>query len=191
MKLITKNRLFYSFFILIIFQTSAQETKENNVNESKKGMQQLSLLLSHSHITEGESTDGGKQWIVVPSWGLDYNYWLSSHWAIGIHSDMILESFKVKSEGEEDGSAIERNRPIAIVPVAVFKPKEHSSFIVGLGKEFAPEEDFTLMRLGYEYGIEIGKQWEFCAGLTYDLKFNVYNTWTFGLGISKSFRFRK
>lgn len=187
--MMTKNVFSYSFFLLIAFQTFAQETKEKNGNESKKGTQQLSLFISHSHITEGESADGRKEWVVVPSWGLDYNYWLSSHWAVGLHGDMMLESFKVK--GEEKGSAVERNRPIAIVPVAVFKPKEHSSFIAGLGKEFAPEGDLTLMRLGYEYGLEIGGQWEFCAGITYDLKFNVYDTWTFGLGISKSFRFRK
>ncbi len=189
MKLLAKNILFCSFFLLISFQICAQESKDHSENESKKGMQQFSLFISHSHITDGESPDGGNKWFVVPSWGLDYNYWLSSHVAIGLHGDMMLESFKVK--GEEKGSAVERNRPIAIVPVAVFKPKEHSSFIVGFGKEFAPEGDLTLMRLGYEYGLEIGGQWEFCAGLTYDLKFNIYDTWTLGLGVSKSFRFHK
>ena len=141
--MITKKLLYFSFFSFVTFQTFAQEIKENNGNESKKGMQQFSLVISHSHITEGESANGGKKWVVVPSWGLDYNYWISSHWAIGVHSDMMLESFKVK-DGEE-GNAVERNRPIAIVSVAVFKPKEHSSFIVGLGKEFAIEGDLTLI----------------------------------------------
>jgi hypothetical protein len=191
MKMITKKALAYSFILFINFQAFAQETKGNNEKESRKGMQQLSLVVSHSHITEGESANGGKEWIVVPAWGLDYNYWLSNHWAIGLHSDMMLQSFKVKDGDAEEGSTLERKRPLAVVPVAVFKPLEHSSFIVGLGQEFAPEGNLTLMRLGYEYGLEINDKWEFCAGLTYDLKFNVYNTWTLGLGISRSFRFNK
>jgi hypothetical protein len=32
--------------------------------------------------------------------------------------------------------------------VVVFKPKEHSSFIAGMGTEFAKEGDFALARLG-------------------------------------------
>lgn len=189
MKIITKSIFFFLISLLLSFQIVAQE--KNQRTESKKGLQQLSLFMSHSHIAAGASDAGGKEWIVVPSWGLDYNYWISAQWAIGVHSDMMIQSFKVKEGNEAEGSTIERTRPIAILPVVVFKPKEHSSFIVGLGKEFAAEGNLTLMRIGYEYGLDIGNQWELSAGIAYDLKFNAYDTWILGLGISRSFRFKK
>ena len=99
--MITKKALAYSFLYFITFQAFTQETKGNNEKESRKGMQQLSLVVSHSHITEGESTNGGKEWIVVPAWGLDYNYWLSNHWAIGLHDAVIYISLLYKLNAVE------------------------------------------------------------------------------------------
>jgi hypothetical protein len=119
----------------------------------------------------------------VPSWGFDYNYWITEHWAIGLHTDIMIEDFSVKDKGEDD-KVIERTKPFAAVPAAVFKPKEHSSFIIGMGAEFASEGNFALTRLGYEYGWELPKLWELSAGLTYDIKWNVYDTWVMGLGVS-------
>ena len=98
----------------------------------------------------------------------------------------MIEDFSVKDHGDEE-KTIARTKPFAAVPVGVFKPKEHSSFIAGMGAEFAKEGNFALTRLGYEYGWELLNHWELSAALTYDIKWNAYNTWTIGLGVSKFF----
>jgi len=168
------------FFSKTIF---AQESHEK---ETEKHKHQLTLVISHSHITEGVNESGDSKWIVVPSWGFDYNYWIADHWAIGLHTDIMIEDFSVKDHGDED-KTIERTKPFAAVPAVVFKPKEHSSFIAGMGAEFAKEGNFALTRLGYEYGWELPKYWELGASLTYDIKWSAYDTWVIGLGVSKSF----
>lgn len=164
------------FFLKGVF---AQET----VKEKRPG-NQLMLIMSHSHIFEGVDESGNKKWMTAPSWGLDYNYWLGEHWAIGLHTDIIIENFSVENKDDE---IIERTKPFAAVPSVVYKLKEHSAFTMGMGAEFAREGNFALTSIGYEYGWELPKHWELSASLTYDIKWNGYDTWIMGVGISKFF----
>jgi len=132
-----------------------------------------------------ENRDKGR--IAVPSWGFDCNYWFTEHWAIGLHTDIMIEDFSIKDQGAA-GKTIERIKPCAAVPAVVFKPKEHSAFIVGMGVEFAKEGNFALTSLGYEYGWELPKHCGLSASFTYDIKWNAYDTWVMGVGISKFFQ---
>ena len=108
--------------------------------------------------------------------------------AIGLQTDVMVETFEVE---DHDQVVIERNKPIATVVTGIFKPKEHVSFIAGMGAEFAKEENFALTRLGIETGWEMKNNWEFGISLLYDIKWNAYDTWVFGFGISKLLRKHK
>ena len=106
--------------------------------------------------------------------------------AIGLHTDLIKVIFSlVEASGEK---IIERSTPFAVVPALTYKPGEHGAFILGMGGEFAKEGSFAVTRIGYEYGWELPKKYELAFSLTYDLKWNAYNTWTFGIVVSKFFK---
>ena len=177
------KRLVVLIFTALFFSNSAlgQEKVEKEVALGNKGWHQLSFMLSHSIIGEG-IVNGTKRSISAPSLGFDYNYWVQNKWAIGLQTDIITESFKIEDNG---GAVIDRSTPIAIVPAISFKPIDHSMFILGLGKEYAKEGDFTLTRLGYEYSFELPRKYELSLGLTFDKKCEAYNIWTFGIIISK------
>jgi hypothetical protein len=164
--------------------TLGQEKTENEKEPGNKGFHQLSFMLSHSIIAEG-IVNGTKKSISAPSFGLDYSYWFQNKWAVGLQTDIITESFKIEDNG---GAVLDRSTPIAIVPSISFKPKNHSIFLIGLGKEYAKEGDFTLTRFGYEYSVELPKKYELSFGLTYDKKWAAYDIWTFGIIISKLFK---
>ena len=171
-------------FFLISFESFAQENTEvEKAEDDRKGMHQLTLFISHSVIAPGDAHER----VAEPSWAIDYNYWISSHWAIGLHNDIILENYEVIEPGSEPESTIERTNPVASVAAVVFKPKKHSSFILGMGIEFAKEENLTMNRIGYEYSWEIGHKWDLGAGITYDIKWDEYDTWIIGLGVSRFF----
>jgi hypothetical protein len=177
-----------SLIILILFSAvfvHAQEQKrEKKEDEGKKGAHQLSFMLSHSYISEGYIF-GSKNFIIAPSFAIDYNYWFKNNWAIGLHTDLIKENFVLEEiSGDKN---IERSTPLAIVPALSYKAGKHSVFVLGMGGEFAKEGNLALTRLGYEYGWELPKNYEFSLGLSYDLKWNAYNTWTFGMIIAKNF----
>lgn len=56
-----------------------------------------------------------------------------------------------------------------------------------MAEEFAKEGNYFLNRLDVEYRTEISNGWEVSGSLGYDLKWNAYDTWVLGIGISKSF----
>lgn len=144
----------------------------------------VSLMIGHTHIPSGES-EGEKKLFSVPSWGLDYNFQINRKWALGLHSDFITETFSVIDfEGNQE---FERERPLTMTLVGIYKPHERWSFLAGAGKEFAREENLSLLRLGIERGWEIENDWEVFATIQYDLKFGVYDSWMIGAGFSKGF----
>jgi len=144
----------------------------------------LGLALNHAHIFNGRDELGKKKALALPAWAIDYNYQFSPKWAIGLHTDIILENFLVE---KRDAQEIERSHPIAPALMGIFKPTEHWSLLAGVGGEFAKEESFFLTRLGVEYGAEIRHGWEVFGSLSYDIKWNGYDSWLLGIGISKAF----
>lgn len=150
---------------------------------------QFSLVLSHAHVFNGRDEEGNREVLLLPSWGIDYTYHFTRKWAIGLHTDFIIEKFAVQknlARGEVK-ETIERSYPIAPAIMGIYKGNEHWSFLLGIGGEFAKEEDFLITRAGIEYGYELPKAWEVLGSLGYDFKWNAYDTWTIGIGIGKSF----
>jgi hypothetical protein len=144
---------------------------------------QVSFLIGHTYVSQG-FIDGKREWLTLPSFALDYNFYFSEKWSIGLHNDMIVENFIVE---DVDNQEIERSRPFASVATVGFKPGEHFIFQVGLGGEFAKEENFFLTRVGCEYSLELPKDWEFIANFVYDIKWNAYDSFGLSVGVLKSF----
>lgn len=54
-----------------------------------------------------------------------------------------------------------------------------------MGGEFSHTGNFFLVRIGLEYGIHISDDWEFNANLTNDLKLDAYNSFAYGIGVTR------
>lgn len=146
-----------------------------------KGLNRIGFGLGHTHISEGK-VDGKTEWLATASWSLNFDHWFSNKWAAGLQTDMILETFKIEAHDQEE---IERSYPISAVPVAIFKPGHHWSFVGGVGIEFSKGHNIGLTRLGIEYGHELPKGWEVGAALVWDDKWNYYNSWGIAIVISR------
>ncbi|HTE24616.1 hypothetical protein [Flavitalea sp.] len=181
-----RNRISIVVFLLITINIFGQEEKtEETGDENLKGTHRFSLLIGHSHLSQGIMENGKRGWKAIPSWGLDYDYWISNHWAVGLQNDMMIESFEVE---DHDQKVLERTRPFASIASVLFKPKDHVTFLGGAGGEFAKEGSFFVTRLGIESGWEMKNNWEFGVSLAYDIKWNGYDTWVVAFGISKLLR---
>jgi hypothetical protein len=166
--------------VLILINTAFAQERENEIF---KPHHSLGFVVGHTNVSQGVE-NGDRKWLSLPSFALDYNYVFSPKWSIGLHNDLIIESYKVETSEDE---VLERSSPFATAIVGGFKPGKHFTFQAGLGGEFAKEENFFLTRLGVEYGLEIRNGWEFIANVIYDIKWNAYDSYAVGMGISKSF----
>jgi len=147
----------------------------------------LSVLLAHAHILNG-SADGKIRGLQRPSWMMAYNYNFNEHWALGLHGDIILETFFVEkggSQGEgETTELLERDHPISLVGAGTYKPIEHLGVILGGGLEFDKSESFGLVRFGLEPNLMLSKRIELILSLIYDIKIDGYDNWNLGFGIA-------
>lgn len=145
------------------------------------GTHRLTGALGHTHISQGRR-DGETQWLAVPSWSLNYDRWLTDRWAVGVQTDLVIESFVIEHGDEE---LLERTYPLAIVPVALWKPAPRWSLIGGVGAEVAAGRTLALTRLGAEYGVHVGDRYEVGAALVWDNKWNYYNSWGLAVTVSR------
>ena len=154
--------------------------------DDNKGGQKFTVALGHAHIKEGIE-EGKNKWLVMGAWALNYDYLLNSKWALGIHNDIIIEDFTVEKHlGNDEEKGIEREVPIASKLVGSFKPGKHMSYILGIGEEFAKRKHFFMSTVGLEYGWHLHNGWELGGELSYDIKWHAYDTWIFGVGVSKT-----
>lgn len=147
----------------------------------------LSVLLAHVHIGNG-SEGGAIRGIQRPSWMIAYNYHFNEKWSLGLHGDIILETFFVEREGSsgegETPELLERDYPISLVGAGTFKPIEHLGIILGGGLEFDESESFGLVRFGLEPNLMLSERIELILNLSYDIKIDGYNNWNLGFGIA-------
>ena len=152
--------------------------------EETEGRHSIGFVMSHTRIGEGRDANGEKEFLTVPSFAIDYNYWLSERFALGLHTDFIYESFIIEVENDE---LIEREFPVAPVVMATYKPGKHWTFGLGFGGEFASDETLFVTRLAVEYLVEIRNGWGVFGSLTQDFRATTYNTTSLGIGIEKRF----
>lgn len=120
--------------------------------------------------------------VIVPSCGLNYEYWLNHQWAVGIHSDMEIATYIIENH---ESTEIERERPIIISTVGVFKPVHQIVLIAGIGREIETHENLWVARFGIDYEFELRDGWDLSPSLIYDIKESLYDSWTLGLSVGK------
>lgn len=146
----------------------------------------LAINIGHEHSFHGLQTDGHSTTIILPYWGLDYDFQFAPGWAVGVHVDYINEEFEIEKNLETGFQEVKRTRPLAPALMGFYKPAEKWSIGLGVGGEFSKEESYFLNRVAVEYGVEIRKGWEVFGAIQYDIRWQAYDTWTIGLGISKA-----
>lgn len=167
--------------IIICFLTSFIAISQENEHEEFKHFR-ISPVISHTFIPV--DTSEGDKTVIVPTIGLDLEYWFNEKWGIGFHNDLELETFEIEKEHE---IFIEKEMPLVLTLDALYKFKENWVLVVGAGTELEKNENLFVMRVGLEYEVEFGKHWDVSPTVIYDLRSNNSSTWGIGIGIGKRF----
>ena len=178
---------FVIFLIVITPYSLAQqaEMSHNNQHAEHEGPgHRVTLVMAYS-VLKNHVDESTNNILVVPTFGLNYDFFFHQKWGVGLHSDIVLQQFKVE---KHDGHAeLIRENPVAVCVVGLFKPLPSLTLIAGYGIELEKHENIQLLRLGVEYGFHLPGNWELGFALEFDKKFDTYNSWVFGAGFSKLF----
>lgn len=158
----------------------AQHTDYAILPESDRASWRVALLIGHTVIPAGHTTERA----IIPSWGLDIEYWPSAHWGIGWHNDLEIESFLVESNQR---GAVERQYPLVSTLDVLWKPWKGLVLQLGPGVELERKDNLWLVRWGLEYEFHLDHQWDLAPSFFYDTRHAAYDTWTLALGVGKRF----
>lgn len=165
----------------------AQEHETNDKGSHRKTSYfRISTAIAHTFVPE-ETTDGTKT-AVLPSLGLDIEFWVNHKFGIGLHNDLELMTFEVK---ENENILIEREYPFLMTLDALWKPYKELVVFVGPGIELEPVENYFVFRAGCEYEVEISTHWDLSPLVFYDIRDGAYNTLSVGIGIGYRFNSKK
>jgi hypothetical protein len=186
MEKLIKRYIIFFFAVLIMSwnSTVAQEDSHNHGDKHSYGFHRLTGMMGYATL-DNSFSDQSNEVLIVPAIGLNYDYIFKKGWGLGLHSDILLQQFKVETHGDKE--EIIRENPFALLGMLLYKPHHRWTVTAGYGIEIEKHENLQMIRIGGEYGIELPKNWELGFSLEFDIKPEAYNTLLFGIGFSKLF----
>jgi hypothetical protein len=130
------------------------------------------------------SITGQEQYILAPTFGIDYEYWINNKWAIGTYNEMAHVDIEVETQEHEE--FIKRENTMLFSAVAVFEPFHHFGIFAGTGVETDPHHTLWIRYMGLEYTIVRCNNWDVSVTAGYVNK-ELYDAFTFGLVLGRRF----
>ncbi len=170
-----KSQLLTGLCLLLLTSAGAQEKERAEHSPKIRG----AVMMANSHIPK--ATEGGKAVAVIPTWGIDVDYYFHHRWSVALQLDIKMQSFEV----EENGTFLKRSYPLSVTPVLHYHLRRHWSFYAGPGYEFETSKNLFITKIGSEYSFEISENFEIALNLIYENRQEVYDGWTFGIAFNK------
>ncbi len=174
--------LIISLLLILTFQFAIAQNEHEDAHHDFKHFRVAALI---GHAFSPEANTDTSSFLLIPTYGLDIQYWFNHKWGIALKNDLEIAEYSV----EDSSKNIERQFPFIMALPVLFSPWErsHFTFIAGPGIEIESHKNFSVMRLGVGSEFEIGNHWDFSPEIIYDLKNGHINTLTLALGVGKRF----
>lgn len=169
---------------------SAQHSSTHPDNDSltvpaKNCSQGITLLYGSIFIPESNENGEDIGHALVPSLSIDYEIWYKHKVGILLLNEFVLSSYTVN---DANGHRLERES-ILITAIGIgYSPFTHFGLYAGGGLEIdlANGNNFSVIRVGAEYGIPIRNNWVSVIALAGDFR-KEYVSGSFEFGFAKTF----
>lgn len=186
-----KNKIILSIILLVfsqqLFSQHTEDKHHTKMTSSvethqHKGYFRSSISLAHTYIPQ--QTVDGKEILVFPSFGIDFEYWFNHKVGLGLHNDIELLIFEVQ---DTEGNYIKREYPLLSTFDVLWKPFHNISFFGGPGIEFEKHQNYFIFRIGIEGEICVSSHLDIAPIVFYDVRNGAYDTFSVGIGIGYHF----
>lgn len=178
----------YHFLIAIIFMFAINpilaQVEHHEQSEFSLKRHKVGIFMGNSLIHEVHNTHTGKeQYVLAPTFGLDYEYWISHKWAIGSYNEFTFLNIEVEQDHEE---FVKRENVMLFSAVVVYELFPKFSIFAGTGFETDPHHTLWIRYVGAEYAFIRGDNWEVSVSAGFINK-DLYDAFTFGFVIGRRF----
>ena len=137
------------------------ETKHNHKEEHEEHHEfkpwRIGMGIGQSYLPSGDHTSDKVKILVIPTIGLDFQYWFNQRFGLALKNEVEIISYVIDAD---EGNEIEREYPIISVLVAIYNLEKGPSFYLGGGIEYEKHQNFFIAKAGIEYELEIGRHWD-------------------------------
>ncbi|MBR9999273.1 MAG: hypothetical protein KFF73_09895 [Cyclobacteriaceae bacterium] len=169
-------------FLLVFLSTPSRSQPHPEHDQGSLQRHRFSFMWANTLVPAGKNAHDEESDLLFPTWGLNYEFWLNRHMAIGWHNEFEMMSYIVDHGNE---AVMEREYPYITSIVLIYEPLKNLAFHIGPGYEFETNESFFIVKMGAEYTFPLPKSFDLGFGFSYDNKNKIYDAWTFGLFIGK------
>ena len=176
---------FTCIFIFFVASSLFAQEESHKITEHSLKRHKIGAFLGNSLIHEVHNTQTGKeQYVLAPTFGLDYEYWINQKWAIGTYNEIAHIDIEVQTEEHEE--FIRRENVMLFSAVVVFEPFHNFGIFAGTGIETDPHHTFWIRYLGAEYAFVRCNNWDVSVAAGYVNK-DLYDAFTFGIVVGRRF----
>ena len=169
--------------VLFVAPLSAQQHEEHQEHEALK-RHQLALFTGYTWVPKGNPHEGDPEGTVIaPTIGIDYSFWISHKWGVGLYNDLELTSYVIETSAD---TTIPREYAYVGAIVGVFEPTPGLGLFAGPGVELEPHENFFVLKVGFEYAFAIANGWSTGFVFGYDFK-EEYDSFALGISVARRF----
>ncbi len=135
---VLKIYIFSSILIIHGLGLSAQnhedETDAHHSTDAEHSCSghKITLMMAYSFI-DNSFSDQTSDILIAPTFGFNYDYFFNTRWGLGMHTDIILQQFKVEKHGGHE--EILRENPVGLAGMLLFKPNHRWTLMAGYGVE--------------------------------------------------------
>jgi len=173
LKNITMKKIFLILFVFSFTNADAQEIIPFKHHH-------ISLTIGHALIPEGSREGKENDMILIPTWGLSYEYLFTEKIGLGLKNDLEISNYIISNENEEE---LEREIPISTSLVFLYNPVEGLGFFAGPGIEFEKNEDLVIFTIGVSYEASFNDIWDVSPEIAYENKGGHTSVLSVGLSV--------
>jgi len=140
----------------------------------------LAVLTGNTWVIKGNH-DERTGAVLLPTFGLDYEYWFNHVFALGLYNDVTIGRYLVENEQEEE---VKRENAVVFTVDAIVEPVHGWALYAGAGIELEHHEHLWVVRIGTEYAWELPKNWTIALTGAWDIKKH-YDSFSSGIVIGR------
>ncbi|WP_281613687.1 hypothetical protein [Flammeovirga sp. SubArs3] len=151
----------------------------------------VALIWGHGYIPKGFNNYTEVRTLIIPVIGLDYEYWFSHKFAIGISNDLELSNYVIEVSHEEE--ELEREYVYVGALMAYYEFAHLWAIGIGPGIEMEKNRNFFVVKTSIEKEFPIKGEggWDVTPMFSYEFKSSnghgVYDAMCFAIAIGKRF----